>query len=266
MVLHAKFTDGKLFQAILTAIQDIIDTCLITVSKRGLQISRLDENAVVMVDLWLPRESFLEYKFTCKENEQEVGVSIKELRKLMSWMTADPVEIHVKHKVMIFTQRGAGVYSERTLRLPLIEDVSRDEEAQPPDQDYIGKATFSSTLFAGILKSHMENHDTVALSLTKDTFTLELAGHEQLNGKTTLHRTTDDPDNPSLRIHTKKRTIRQLFPTSQFKKFSAASDFARTVDIALVGGDNAVKVSFNIGDEAGYLAFYVAPKIETDAD
>jgi proliferating cell nuclear antigen PCNA len=263
MVLHATFTDGTLFRSILNAIQEIIDTCLITVSKAGLRISRLDENQVVMVDLWLPRECFLRYQFKFAEDEQEVGVSIKELKKLMTWMTADPVEIHIVQKTISFTQKGAGVYSERTLRLPLIEDVSRDEEAQPPDQDYNGKATFSNSLFSGLLKSHMENHDTVAITLTKNTFTFELAGHEQINGKTTLNRTTDDPDNPALKIITKERKLRQLLPTSQFKKFSSASDFARTVDISLVGGEDPVKVSFNIGDETGYLAFYVAPKIET---
>jgi len=268
MVLRADFTDGKLLQSILTAIQEILDTSLITVSKRGLQISRLDVNAVVMVDLWLPAESFLEYNYTHSEDEKEVGVSIKELRKLLSWMTANPVEINIQPKTMIFTQRGAGVYAERTIRLPLIEDVSRDEEAQPPQQEFTGKATFSSSLFSSLLKSHMERHDTVALTLTKETFTLELSGHEALNGKTTLHPTTDDPDNASLQIEIDDdaEQLRQLFPTSQFRKFSAASDFARTVDISLVGGDNAIKVSFNVGDDGGYLAFYVAPKIETEED
>jgi len=264
MPLTATFTDGTLFRSILTAIQEIIDTCLITVSKEGLRISRLDENQVVMVDLWLPRENFLRYGFKYSEDEEEVGVSIKELKKLMTWMTSDPVEIKTGKKIISFTQKGSGVYSERTLRLPLLEDVSRDEEAQPPDQDYNGKATFSNALFSGILKSHMENHDTVAITLTKQTFTLELNGHESMNGKTTLHRTTDDPDNPALKIKTTEDKLRQLLPTSQFKKFSAASDFARTVDISLVGGEDPVKVSFNIGDDDGYLAFYVAPKIETE--
>jgi hypothetical protein len=40
----------------------------------------------------------------------------------------------------------------------------------------------------------MENHDTVALTITKTSFMIELQGNEHLNGITTLHRTTADPN------------------------------------------------------------------------
>lgn len=268
MVLDATYTDGSLFRSLMASMEGIIDTCLITVSKAGLRISRLDENQVVMVDLWMPRESFLRYGFRHGEEEEEFGVSIKELKKLMTWMDASPVEVHARQTNLTFTQKRLGVYSERKLRLPVLEDVSREAEAAPPEQDYLGKATFSNKLFSGILRSHMENHDTVALTLHKTSLTLELAGHEQINGKTTLHRTTPNPDNPnSLKIQLRDTNrIRQLLPTSQFKKFGVASEIASTVDISLVGGEDPVRVSFNIGDSNGYLAFYIAPKIETDAD
>jgi len=266
MVLDATWQDGSLFRSLMASMEGIIDTCLITVDKRGLRISRLDENQVVMVDLWLPKNGFLRYGFNSKDDEEEYGVSIKELKKLMSWMDASPVEIHARQNMLTFTQKRLGVYSEKKLRLPILQDVSREAEAAPPEQDYKGKATFSNKLFSGILRSHMENHDTVALTLAKTSMTLELAGHEQINGKTTLHRTTPNPDNPNnlqIRLNQSEK-IRQLLPTNQFKKFSAAADIASTVDLSMVGGEDPVRVSFNIADSGGYLAFYIAPKIETE--
>ena len=61
-----------------------------------------------MVDLWLPKESFLRYNLRCKDDEQEVGVSIPQLKKVLSWMTADPMEIHAVNKKVKLTQKRAG--------------------------------------------------------------------------------------------------------------------------------------------------------------
>ena len=69
---------------------------------------RLDNHQVVMVDLWLPKESFLRYNLRCKDDEQEVGVSIPQLKKVLSWMTADPMEIHAVNKKVKLTQKRAG--------------------------------------------------------------------------------------------------------------------------------------------------------------
>lgn len=264
MVLDATYTDGTLFRSLMGAMQELIDECLITVSKAGLRISRLDKDQVVMVDLWLPRESFLRYSFRHNETEQEFGISVKELKKVMTWMTADAVQIKANVRDLVFTQKQAGVYSERTLQLPCIANVSHEEEAQPPAQDYQATASFSNQLFSKLLRSHMENHDTVALTIEKTKFSFELNGHEQINGKTTLHRSTDHPDNPVLKIETKIPKVRQLMATAHFKKFAAASDLASSVEIQMVGGEDPMKVNFHVGDDSGYLAFYIAPKIETE--
>jgi len=257
MVLTATYPDGKLFYNLVASMDGMIDECLFTITVDGIRISRLDNHQDVMVDLWLPKESFLRYNLQRKDDEQEIGVSIPQLKKVLSWITEDPMEIHARDKKVKFSQKLTETYEEKSVEMPTV-DFDRSGEVQPSDQPYDSCATFSNSLFSTLLRINMENHDTVALTITETTFVIELQGNEHLNDVKTLHRFTADPN---LKINTRVPEVRQLLPTNLFKKFGHASGICNTVDISMMGEEKAVKVSFNI-DDTGYFSFYIAPKIE----
>jgi len=267
MVLNACYPNGKLFCQLVEAMEGVIDECIFTLNRGGIQISRLDTNQVVMVDLMLPRDSFLRYSLT-GNTEMEVGVNVGTMKKVLQWMSEDSMDIKVVNRKITFSQKRQGPFpEEREVVVPTC-DVNVDEEAQPPETDYTSKVSFSSALFSRILKSHMQHHDTVGLTIEKTKFILDLNNHHHINGRTVLRRQTAGgtlgPNSSGLMIEKRgRRAVSQLLPTTQFRKFGGASDLSGTVEISLAGGESAAKVQFNVRDDGGRLAFYLAPKIET---
>jgi len=266
MSFKGTYTDGKQFKALITAIEPVIEKCIITVSPQGMYISRIDEQSVIMVDMYLPKDQFLSFNLR-GTSELTMGIDVKGLKKLLLWMTPDPLSFNFKRNSnMVLTQKRAGLFDERELSLKKF-DVDAEHEADAPDKDFKGAATFSTSVFSKIVASHVNKsfNSSLQLILERTKFSFELTGGERINGKTTLKRTTDNPDDRNqlqIDIQGKTRKIRQSVASAQMAKFAQCSELGGRVKVEMAGGDNPIKLTFEIGDDLdGYLCFLIAPQI-----
>jgi len=265
MSFKGTYTDGKQFRALITAIAPVIEKCIITVNTSGMYISRIDEQSVIMIDMFLPKDQFLSFSLR-GSGELTTGIDVKGLKKLLLWMTPDPLTFHFKRNSIVLTQKRAGLFDERELVLKRF-DVDQEGEADAPDKEFKGAATFSTAVFNKIVSSHVNKdfNTSIGLVLERTKFSFELTGGEKVNGKTTLKRTTDDPDDLNqlqIDILGKTRKIKQSIATGQMMKFTQCSELGGRVKIEMAGADNPIKITFEIGDDRdGYLSFLVAPQI-----
>lgn len=79
-MIRATLPEAKLFKEIIDTIGKIADEVSIVLAPEGLSIKALDVDQTSLIDVYLPREMFLEYEVVEQTN---IGVSITNLKKVL---------------------------------------------------------------------------------------------------------------------------------------------------------------------------------------
>lgn len=262
MSFKGRYPNGQEFHSVIKAIATVLSDCVVNVSSEGLRVSRIDTESVVMVDLFLSKADFTDFSLRGKP-EIEVGLSTVDLKRLLEWMTVDPLRIEIPDQGPLkLSQERSGLFEERVLFVPRIQ-VDTEREAAPPENEPTGTAEFSAKTMTRLIQTHMSLGNSCQIKMFKTKLQFQITGGTNIGGKTTLKRTTSNPDNPPLTIRTKTRAaITQSVSCAQFRKFAAAADLGGRVKLYMSGGEDPVKVEFQVGEEdLGYLAYFIAPQV-----
>lgn len=261
-LLKCSYPNGKEFGRIINTISATIDEALFTATKNGIRVTRLDLQAVVMVDLWIPRDYCL--RFQIQGEQQKFGVSLYNLKKLLEWVQSESLTLEVSKNNILFRQRATGIYTERTFVIPL-HFVKKNVSNSPPETKYFTLATMGSKTFSTIIKGYNTRHPRIRMTCRKREFTFEASSHDEFSGETKLSvilKENTKEDNEYLKIKSRKNQICQILGLNQLNKFVHASDFSNRVEIGMIGCNKPLRFHFQVGDSGGHLRFFVAPKIE----
>jgi len=270
MVIAATFPDGKEFYRLIDAMSALLDDIHLIISKDGLRIATLDNDHIVMVDLWLPKDSFLKYNYRNKQ-ETKAGLSLRKLKKTLVWATVEPLQLSFLPRSVKFSQNNAdGVTKE--IEQSYV-DIEQEKSSGTPQVDWLAEVTCSSYIFSNTIKCSDNVHDTINLTVKPRSFELEIKGNDYINGKVILNKKTQTgtPEGPEpgqqtcqLQIETKEKNISQLFSIKFFRYFVGAAELSSKVQLSMHGEDKPIKVCFPLNDSDGYLAFFLAPKVSSD--
>lgn len=262
ILFMCSYPNGKEFERIINTISTSIDEVSLIATKEGIRITHLDAQAVIMVDLWIPKKYCI--KFKIQFEKQKFSLSLNNLKKLLEWVQPEPLVLEVSHDNVLFRQSSTGIYTERLLDVPIIN--LHEEESNPPKIKYTTKATMSSKTFATIVKGYNTCHSLISIICKKNQFIFEVKSSNEFNGHTILHpmAETNADDIGYLKIKSKKDEVKQIVGLNHLNKFICGVDFSYQVEISMIGKEKPLRIHFQIGEVGCYLRFFLAPKVENE--
>jgi len=239
------YPNGKEFERIISTISTSIDRISLITTKKGIRITQLDAQAIIMVDLWIPKEQFIQ--FDNQFEKQKFSLSLHSLRKLLDWVQPQPLVLEISNNKILFHQSSSGIYTERLLDVPIF-DIN-EEENIPPKLRYNTIAVMSSKTFATVVRGYSTCHSLISLICEREKFIFEVTNSNEFNGSTVLHpmMKTINADFLLLEIKTKKTETRQIVGLNHLNKFIYAVDFSHQVEISMIGREKPVRIHFQIG-------------------
>ncbi len=148
------FLDARAWKYIMQSIVKAVSETTVKVDRDGLRIRTMDEAKVVLIDFFLPAESFSEYDV---EGEVEFGVNLEDLVKVLRRAQKEDVltlEVHESNYSVIF--KGKGI---RKFTLPQLDIVT--EQIPEVELQLDVKATMTPDVYREIVKDLEPIADTV---------------------------------------------------------------------------------------------------------
>lgn len=247
-MFEAKTDNIALLRDSLGTVAELIDETEFHIREFGIQMIAADRAVVVVVDFYLSRDLFKEYKYT---EDQRIGLNLQNLLQILRRANDDDVLTLKLHEGKIdITLRGQ---STRKFVLPLI-DISREET--PP----LNKLEFSShvVMNSDVLSSGIEDADlltdSVILTLTKDHLTMK---GESDSSFTQLDLAKGEG---GFRILEMTEPVRARYSLDYLKKIIKAKKFSPDAKIWMAN-DYPMKLQFEYPGKI-QLGFILAPRVE----
>ncbi len=247
-MFEAKLDDIALLRDSIATVAELIDETELHIKEYGIQMIAADRAVVVVVDFYLARDVFKEYKYA---EDVRIGINLQNLLQILRRAgEGDSLTVKLTDGKLDLTLKGA---STRKFVLPLI-DISREET--PP----IDKLDFSSSLVVSseILSSGIEDAelitDSVIFTVQKDQLTMK---GESDSSFTQLDMMKGDG---SLRIININEPVRARYSLDYLKKIIKAKKLSPETKLSLAN-DYPMKIQFEVPGKM-QLGFILAPRVE----
>lgn len=247
-MFEAKTDNIALLRDSLGTVAELIDETELHIKEYGIQMIAADRAVVVVVDFYLSRDLFKEYKYN---EDLRIGINLQNLLQILRRANDDDVLTLRLHEGKIdITLRGQ---STRKFVLPLI-DISREET--PP----LNKLEFSSNIIlsSDVLSSGVEDADlltdSIILTITKDHLTMK---GESDSSFTQLDLSKGEG---GFRILEMTEPVRARYSLDYLKKIIKAKKFSPDAKIWMAN-DYPMKLQFEYPGKI-QLGFILAPRVE----
>jgi proliferating cell nuclear antigen len=248
MTFEAKTDNIAMLRDSIGTVAELIDETELHIKEYGLQMIAADRAVVVVVDFYLSRNLFSEYKYT---EDLRIGLNLQNLLQILKRAGDDDVmTMKLDNNKLDITLRGQ---STRKFVLPLI-DISRDET--PP----LDKLEFASNiaLDTEVLSNGIEDAelltDSIIFTITKDHFTMK---GESDSSFTQLDISKGEG---GLRIIDMTSPVRARYSLDYLKKIIKAKKFSPDTRISMAN-DYPMKLQFEAPGKI-QLGFILAPRVE----
>ena len=247
-MFEAKIDDIGLLRDSIATVAELIDETELHIKEYGMQMIASDRAVVVVIDFYLDRSVFKEYKYT---EDARIGINLQNLLQILKRSgEGDSLTIKLGDGKLDLTLKGA---SMRKFVLPLI-DISREET--PP----IDKLDFSASLVVNsdILSSGIEDAelitDSVIFTVRKDQLTMK---GESDSSFTQLDLMKGEG---GLRIVEIGEPVRARYSLDYLKKIIKAKKLSPEAKISMAN-DYPMKLHFDVPGKM-QLGFILAPRVE----
>jgi proliferating cell nuclear antigen len=248
MTFEAKTDNVALLRDSIATVAELIDETELHIKEYGLQMIAADRAVVVVVDFFMSRNIFNEYKY---QEDTRIGVNLQNLLQILKRANDDDVlTLKLLDNKIDITLRGQ---STRKFVLPLI-DISREET--PP----LDKLDFSSSIVmnSDVLSSGIEDAelltDSVIFTVTKDHLTLK---GESDSSFTQLDLVKGEG---GFRVIDMGEPVRARYSLDYLKKIIRAKKFSPDVKLSMAN-DYPMKMQFEAPGKI-QLGFILAPRVE----
>lgn len=247
-MFEAKLDDVSLLRDSIATVAELIDETELHIKEYGLQLIAADRAVVVVIDFYLARDAFNEYKYT---DDARIGMNLQNLLQILKRAgEGDSLTIKLADGKLDLTLKGQ---STRKFVLPLI-DISREET--PP----IDKLDFSASLVVSsdVLSSGIEDAelitDSVIFTIRKDQLTMK--------GESDTSFTQMDlmKDEGGLKIIDVGEPVRARYSLDYLKKIIKAKKMSPEAKISM-SNDYPMKIQFEVPGKM-QLGFILAPRVE----
>ena len=250
---------GDVFGNIIDLLTNLLETCVIIFTKESIRIKTIDSSMVCLISVEL-NDIYTECKL---KTEQEIGVSLVELAKIMSCKGKNDdckIKFNGDDIQLIFTNENNKRGDKYKLKLLDLEGMDPgDPEIEPTTQ-----MTLSSKYFAELCKKIQKFEDkkdgSLGISFEKLTSDVIFTTGSENMVELTLEKGEDKLESLKIEEDIKFRVLLRyiLF-------FSKAEKFAEEVTLTIHKEDDEMsplEVSYEFGES--YIKFHTSPQIEDD--
>lgn len=259
--MEARLENPTLFKKILDALRELVEEANIDCNETGLSLQAMDASHVALVSMHLNRKYF--DSFECKTN-LTLGVNLGSIQKILKCGDTDDVltlRTNEDSTELKFQFENGGKYFEFSMNLMEIDS----EHLSIPESEPEASIKMSSNEFLKICRNLTQFGDTVKISVKKNEVTFSLNGNTG-SGAAKLSSLEADGDSKQVEIKTDSSDPLDLsFALRYLNFFTRASPLSENVTLEL-SKDRPLLAKFELDDNAGYIKYYLAPKVDEDED
>ncbi|KAF8944571.1 DNA polymerase delta processivity factor [Linnemannia elongata] len=257
-MLEARLQTGALLKKVLEAIKELITDANFDCSDNGIALQAMDNSHVALVALLLRHDGFEPYR--C-DRSLALGVNLVSLSKVLRCAGNDDI-ITLKADdtadvlSLTFENTDNDRISEYELKLMDIDS----EHLGIPDTTYEAVVQMSSAEFARICKDLQVLSDSVQIDVTKEGVKFGAKG-ELGSGAVTLKQNGNVDKEEEATLIELQQNVSLNFSLKYLVNFTKATPLASRVSLSM---SSEVPLLVEYKMEAGYIRYYLAPKIGED--
>lgn len=259
--MEARLENPALFRKILSALLELVEESNIDCSETGLSLESMDSSHVALVAMHLNNKYFDSYK--CESN-LTLGVRLDSIQKILKCGDANDVltlKTDDEHTQLTFQFENSGRYFEFSISLMDIDS----EHLVIPEIESEAVIKMPSGDFAKICRDLTQFGDSVKITVKPKTVTFSLSENTG-SGAITLSSFDQASDGHPVEISYQGETPIELsFALRYLNFFAKASTLSESVILEL-SENRPLLVQFNLDDDAGYLKYFLAPKVDDDEE
>ncbi|XP_063902540.1 proliferating cell nuclear antigen-like [Zophobas morio] len=260
-MFEAKVEKASFFKKIVDAVKDLIEVANVECGDTGLSMQAMDSSHVSLVFLSISKKGFSFYR--C-DRARQMGINFGSLARILKCAANDD-EFTLKHQIddatvsCLLESKVADKVSEFAMNLLEIDE----ERLGIPDKEYDCKVTIPSIEFQRICRDLSKFSDTVSVKCSKDGIKFSAAGDNGTCNIVLGQSSCVDKSEASVVIDSKK-TVELNLALSFLTTFTKATPLSTSVVLHL-HHDMPLVVEYALED-CGHIKYYLAPKIEDDAE
>ncbi|CAN8067600.1 unnamed protein product [Agarophyton chilense] len=260
-MFEAKLSDGATIKRVLDAIKDLIQDANFDCSADGISLQAMDRPHVCLTTMTLRSQAFEVYR--C-DRPLSLGINLSSISKILKCAAAkDSVKIVANDEgadcaEFIFENESADRIAHFELKLM---DIDSEHLSIPEDSDYEAIISMPSAEYRRIFSDLSIIGDTITIEITKNTACFSVEG-DIGNGSLNLAQSESADDKNAVTINVKE-PVKMTFPGKYLNTFTKAVPLSEFVTLCLTDG-NPLAIEFSLPDEAGFVRYFLAPKIDTE--
>jgi len=254
-MLEARLEQAGVLKKVVEAIKDLVQDCNFDCNDSGIALQAMDNSHVALVSMSLSHEGFSPYR--CDRNIA-LGINLNSLTKVLrAAQNEDILTLKAADSPdslnLVFENTERDRSSEYDIKLMDIDQ----EHLGIPDTDYSATVVLPSAEFQRICRDLSQLSESVTIEASKSSVKFSCSG-DIGNGSVNLrqHQDLEKPDQ-STTIELVE-PVSLTFSLKYLVNFCKASALSPTVKLSL-STDVPLLVEYKM--EAGYVRFYLAPKI-----
>ncbi|CAG8477594.1 8844_t:CDS:2 [Funneliformis caledonium] len=256
-MFEARLSQGSLLKKLLEAIKELVTDANFDCNETGIALQAMDNSHVALVSLLLRSEGFHPYR--C-DRGFSLGVNLNSLSKILKCAGNDDIitlkadDNSADSLSLCFESPSNERVSEYELKLMDIDQ----EHLSIPETDYDATIIMSSAEFQRICRDLMVISESVSVDVAKDAVVFSAEG-EMGSGSVKLKQ-NPSVDKPEEQVVIELNTSVSLqFSLKYLMNFTKGTPLSDQVMLGL-SENMPLLVEYKM-DDAGYIRFYLAPKI-----
>lgn len=223
----------------------------------------MDESHVCLATMTLRNQAFEMYR--C-DKPLSMGINLNSFAKILKCAgTEDSVKICADDEgadsaEFIFENSTADRIAHFELKLM---DIDLEHMNVPEDSDYQAVINLPSSEYRRIFSDLSIIGDTISIEVAKNTACFSVEG-DIGNGSLSIQQTdAADTSNANPITINVKQPVKMTFPGRYLTMFTKAVPLADSVTLCIQDG-HPLAIEFSIPEEAGFVRYFLAPKIDQD--
>jgi proliferating cell nuclear antigen len=256
--MEARFESPVTFRKILDALRELVEEVNIDCNESGLSLQAMDASHVALVSMQLDSSHGFD-RFSCSSN-LTLGVNLASIQKILKCgESSDTLTLRTnpENSELKFEFENAGRFFEFSMALMDIDS----EHMAIPDSEPDAKVTLASSEFQKVCKDMTQFGDRVKISVTSKSVSFSVSGSAG-NGTITLAHFSSTKGEKQVEI-TCSNKVELTFALKYLVSFAKAAPLSDMLTLE-ISEERPLVALFQFADEAGFLKYYLAPKVDDD--
>ncbi|CAD5115611.1 DgyrCDS4567 [Dimorphilus gyrociliatus] len=260
-MFEARLVQGSILKKLLDAIKDLLNEAPLDCSETGISLQAMDSSHVSLVSLNLRCDGFDTYR--CDRNKS-MGINLVSMTKILRCAGNDDAitikaDDNADTVTFVFEAPSGDKVSDYEMKLMDIDQ----EHLGIPDTEYSCVVKMPSAEFQRICRDLSQIGESVNICCTKDGIRFSASGDLGTGNIKLVQTANADKEEENVTIEmTEACTL--TFALRYLNFFSKATPLSPSVSLSM-SADVPLVVEYKVGD-MGHIRYYLAPKIEDDAD